>query len=74
LKTSEKHKDGESVLHPEQVRIWRGMRPEDKLRIAENIYWSAREAKEAWLRQLHPLYTEEQIEEQVRDIFLHATT
>jgi hypothetical protein len=50
------------------------MSPREKLQIANSLYWSAREAKAAWLRQIHPLWTEEQIEKTIQDIFLHATT
>jgi hypothetical protein len=50
------------------------MIPSEKLQIANTLYWSAWEAKTAWLRQIDPSLTEEQIEEKVRDIFFHATT
>jgi len=63
-----------NFLHPEQIRIWRGMSPREKLQIANSLYWSARETKAAWLRQIHPSWTEEQIEKTIQDIFLHATT
>ena len=71
---SKKHRKTEFDVHPEQIRVWRSMMPSEKLQIANTIYWSAWEAKTAWLRQVEPSLNEEQIEEKVRDIFLHATT
>ena len=48
------------------------MTPEQKLKVAAQIYWAARELKAAGLRALHPDWTEQQVQEEVRDIFLHA--
>jgi hypothetical protein len=53
-----------------QVEIFRRMTPEQKLRAAERLYWSARELKAAWLRAEHPDWTEEQVAKAVRDAFL----
>ena len=53
-----------------QVEIFRRMTPEQKLRAAERLYWSARELKAAWFRQEHPEWTEEQVKKAVRDAFL----
>jgi len=74
LKKVKKHDSTESFLHPEQIRIWKGMSPREKLQIANSLYWSAWEAKAAWLRQIHPSWSEEQIEKTIQNIFLHATT
>lgn len=74
LKRADKKISTEDNLHPEQIKVWRGMSAMEKLLLANSLYWSAREAKAAWLRQIHPSFTEEQIEEKVRDIFLHAST
>jgi hypothetical protein len=74
LKKVNKHSRGESVVHPEQIQIWRRMSPGEKLQIANSLYWSAWEAKAAWLRQIHPSWSEEQIEKTIQNIFLHATT
>ena len=73
-KRVKKHNRAEGNLHPEQIRIWKGMSPREKLQIANSLYWSARETKAGWLRQIHPSWTEEQIEKTIQDIFLHATT
>ena len=35
---------------PEQIAIFRQMTPERRLWLAEQLYWSAREIKAAWLR------------------------
>ncbi len=56
----------------EQGEIISKMMPQDKLKVAMDIYWSARELKTAWLRQLHPDWSMEQIDEAVKEIFLQA--
>lgn len=61
-------------MHPEQKRIFESMTPEQKLRAAVNLYYSARTLKAAALRQLHPDWSEEQIRQKVREIFLYART
>ena len=48
------------------------MTPEQKLEASFNLYWTARELKAAGLRMLHPDWTEEQVQEEVRRIFFHA--
>jgi len=50
------------------------MRPEQKLRIAFNLYSSARELKAASLKEQHPGWSEKQIQDMVKEIFLHAAT
>lgn len=52
-----------------QVAIFRRMTPEQKLRAAERLYWSARELKAAWFRHEHPEWTEAEVEKAVRDAF-----
>jgi Rv0078B-related antitoxin len=59
---------------PEQIAALRAVPGEKKLRLAEQLYWSARKMKAAGLRAQHPEWTEEQVSEQVRQIFLHART
>src|SRR5262245_32143885 len=46
---------------PEQIAIFRQMTPERRLSLAEQLYWTARELKAAWLRARHPEWTEQQI-------------
>ena len=38
---------------PEQIAIYRQMTPERRLSLAEQLYWTAREIKAAWLRAQH---------------------
>jgi hypothetical protein len=57
---------------PEQIAALRAIPGEKRLRLAEQLYWAARKTKAAGLRDQHPDWTEEQINEQVREIFLHA--
>jgi hypothetical protein len=45
---------------------------EDKLHISEDLRWAAWRLKAAWLREIHPDWSDRQIEETVREIFLHA--
>jgi len=55
-----------------QDDILREMTPEQKLRTAMDLYWSARELKAAWLRKLHPHWSQEQIEQAVKEAFANA--
>ena len=50
------------------------MSPAQKLEVALRLYHSARELKAAGLRVQPPDWTEDQIEEKVREIFLYART
>ncbi len=61
-------------LSPEQVRIFRGMSGQRRLQPAEQLYWSAREIKGAAVRLQHPEWSEREVDEEVRRIFLHART
>jgi hypothetical protein len=57
---------------PEQIEIYRRMTPGRRLELAENLYWSARRLKSAWLRSLHPDWSEEAVEAEVTRLFSHA--
>jgi hypothetical protein len=57
---------------PEQIEIYRRMTPGRRLELAENLYWSARRLKHAWLRSLHPAWSEEAVEAEVTRLFSHA--
>jgi len=59
-------------MHPEQKRIFQSMTPEQKLKVALQLYYSARELKAAGLRSQNPGWTEERIQGKVREIFLYA--
>jgi len=57
---------------PEQIAALRAMSGEKRLRLAEQLYWLARKMKAAGLRQQHPEWTEDRIDSEVTQIFLHA--
>jgi hypothetical protein len=57
---------------PEQIESFRRMPPERRLALAEQLYWSARELKAAWLRAQHPDWSEAQVSREVTRVFLHA--
>lgn len=59
---------------PEQLEIFRRMTPERRLSLAEQLYWSARELKAAWLRSQHADWSEAQIGREVTRLFIHART
>ena len=59
---------------PEQVEILRAISGEQRLRLAERLYWSARKMKAAGLRAQHPDWPEERVGAEVRRIFLDART
>jgi hypothetical protein len=61
--------DGPSL---EQIELYRRMTPGRRLEIAEQLYWSARKLKAAWVRSLNPTWTEEQVETEVKHIFSNA--
>jgi hypothetical protein len=61
-------------MHPEQERIYQSMTPEQKLRIAADLRDCAWELKAAGLRGQHPDWSEKEIQEKVKEIFLYATT
>ena len=57
-----------------QIEILRAMPGEQRLRLAERLYWSARKLKRAGLQAQHPAWPPEQLDAEVRRIFLHART
>ena len=59
---------------PEQIAALRAIPGEKRLKLAERLYWSARKLKTAGVGAQHPEWTDEQVNEQVRQIFLHART
>ena len=59
---------------PDQITALRAISGEKKLRLAEQLYWAARKMKAAGLRAQHPEWTEVRVNEEVRQIFLHART
>jgi hypothetical protein len=57
---------------PEQLAVLRRMTPEQRWRAANDLYWTVRQHKTAFLQQQHPEWTGEQVEDEVRRIFLYA--
>lgn len=57
---------------PEQLKILRAMSGQDRLKVAERLYWSAHKMKSAGLRAQHPDWRESQVEAEVRRIFANA--
>ena len=57
---------------PEQTAALRRMTPEQRWLAGRQLYWSARRLKAAFLRNRHPDWSDEQIEQEVRRAFLHA--
>ena len=62
------------MMHPEQKRIYQSMTPEQKLMLAAKLSQYARVLKAAGLREQHPDWSEKEIQERVRELFLYATT
>ena len=61
-----------SVVDPDEefnAAIYRAMSADQKLRIAQDLYWAARALKSAGLRHQHPEWNEEQIEAETRRLF-----
>jgi hypothetical protein len=52
--------------------MMRSMTPPRRLEIAEQMYWSARRWKAAWLRPLHPEWSEAEIEAEVKRLLINA--
>jgi hypothetical protein len=61
-------------MHPEQKRIFQAMTPEQKLKVALHLYYSARELKAGALRTFHPDWDEDTVQKKVREIFLFSHT
>ena len=59
---------------PKQVEILGAMSGEQRLRLAERLYWTARKLKRAGLLAQHPDWPQERLDAEVRRIFLHART
>ena len=61
-------------VSPEYAETLQRLSGEQKLRTAFGFYWEARKLKAARLRVQHPDWSEQQIEERVREVFMHAVT
>ncbi len=63
-----------SNLTPEYIATLQRMTGAQKLRTAFQLYWGARKIKAARLRQQHPEWSEEQVQQRVKEIFMYAVT
>ena len=61
-------------MHPEKKKAYQAMTPEQKVKLALDLYFSAREFKAAGLKMRHPEWSTEKINQKVREIFLYART
>jgi hypothetical protein len=59
---------------PEQVAMLRRMTPEQRWQTAHTLYWTMRRHKAAYLRSRHSEWTEQQVADEVRRIFLNGRT
>ena len=57
---------------PNSTESIRRMTPERRLALAEQLYWTARELKAAWLRRQHRDWSEDQITRETTKLFTHA--
>ena len=55
-----------------QYKLLRDMSPQRKLEAAMNLYYSAKELKAARLRQLHIDWSEQKINQTVKETFANA--
>ena len=56
----------------DQIAALRAMSGQERLKVAERLYWSARKMKAAGVRAQHPDWPEAQVETEVRRIFINA--
>ena len=56
----------------EQIAILRRMTGQQRLKVAEQLYWSARKLKTAGVRSQHPDWSDGQVKAEVNRIFLNA--
>jgi hypothetical protein len=61
-------------MNPHQIAAFRAMTGARRLRLAEQLYWSARKMKLAGLRSQHPDWSEARMTDELRRIFSHART
>jgi hypothetical protein len=56
----------------EQLALLRAMTGQQRLKLAEDMFWAARRLKAAGVRHQHPDWSEEAVETEVNRIFRHA--
>jgi len=55
-----------------QLERFRSMTHEERWRAAHRLYWSARRLKAAFIRQQHPEWSDERVEDEVKKAFRYA--
>lgn len=60
-------------VHPEEIKIFRNMTPAQKVALIERYYRDAKSLKRAALKSLHPDWTDDEVEQTVKKIFLYGT-
>jgi hypothetical protein len=64
--------DHEQEARQRQIEICRAITPEEKYRQIMELRAFAREVKRAGVKSMHSYWTDEQVEAEVREIFLYA--
>lgn len=57
-----------------QYEYLKKMSPQQKWEAAMNLYYSAKELKAAWLRRLHSDWSDQQINQAVKEAFANAAS
>jgi hypothetical protein len=55
-----------------QRDVLRRLTPGERWVVARNLYWSARRLKAAFVRSEHPDWSDAEVEDHVRRVFLHG--
>ncbi len=66
--------EGETGLHPLQIEALRKMTPTQKWEIACSLYDTAKEVKRSFLKGKYPEWSSDQVEAELKRIFLYAST
>ena len=62
------------AFSPDQLKVLRRLTPEERYRASRELYWSLRRHKQAFLRSLHPDWSDVEVDSEVRRIFRDART
>jgi hypothetical protein len=64
-----------NLTNQEKIKArFKSMTAEQKLELSLELYYSAKELKRSWLRMQHKDWTDKQVEDKLREIFLYART
>jgi hypothetical protein len=56
----------------ERITAWRAMTGQERLKVAQQMYWAAPELKNADMRRQHPEWSYEKVKLAVNQIYLEA--